>query len=163
MKETKMENIETTVAATPVAAPAEKKARKTPATRAGTKPAKAKKGSGKAKAKSPKAGQVVKTAKPRSKDAKRIKRIGRKDHKVDLTKYTAVVSAGGNSSLDNGDEVAKTLRGKTLDEVYAIVAKATGQTQKELHALYDHLNPGMQRMNLGNKYRGTLNVDEDEE
>jgi hypothetical protein len=109
------------------------------------------------KAKSPKAGQVITTKKPRNKSAKRIKRIGLKEHKVDLSHYTPVVSASGNSSLDNGDDVATKLRGKDLNEVYSIVAKTVGEPIKALKAKYEHLNVGMQRMNLGNKYRGALN------
>lgn len=103
-----------------------------------------------------KGGKVMTTKQARSKDAKRIKRIGNADHVVDLSKYVPVTSANGNSSLDNGDDVATKLRGKELGEVYTIVAKATDVSVKQLKANYGHLNVGMQRMNLGNKYRGAL-------
>lgn len=113
-----------------------------------------KKGGVKAKGKHPKAGTVIKVK--RSKDFQRIKRIGDKEHKVDLTRYEVVVSAGGNSSLDNGDEVAQLLRGKSLDEVYKIAAKHTETPEVQLRKNYEHLNVGMQRMNLGNKLRAVL-------
>ena len=69
-------------------------------------------------------------------------------------------TAGGNVSVDSDDEVAKKLRGKSLDDVYAIVGKvcAPDFDEKALRAKYKHLNFGMQRMNLGNKMRGVLNA-----
>lgn len=67
-------------------------------------------------------------------------------------------TAGGNTSVDNDDDVAKKLRGKDLDEVYAVVAKATEENEKDLRKRYAHLNVGMQRMNLGNKLRGVLHA-----
>lgn len=139
----------TTPATKPARAKAAPKAKK-------AAPAKTKAAKGGKKAKHPKAGTVIKVA--RDKDFQRVKRIGDKTHKVDLTEYQTVVSAGGNSSLDNGDEVAKLLRGKSLDEVYTIVAKHTEEAEKQLRSNYKHLNVGMQRMNLGNKLRGALNA-----
>lgn len=65
-------------------------------------------------------------------------------------------TAGGNPSVDNGDKVAVLLRGRTLDEVYALTAKKTETPEKDLRAKYKHLNIGMQRMNLGNKLRAAL-------
>jgi hypothetical protein len=56
--------------------------------------------------------------------------------------------------VDSGDAVALALRGAELDTAYEEAAKATGKTVKELHEKYDHLNKGMQRMNLGNLIRG---------
>jgi hypothetical protein len=73
---------------------------------------------------------------------------------VDKDKKTA----GGNPSIDSNDKVAIMLRGRELDEVYAQVAKRCEVTVKELKTKYSHLNPGMQRMNLGNKLRGVLNA-----
>lgn len=110
-------------------------------------------------AKSAAAGTIVTTKKPRAKDAVRIKRIGPADHKVDLSDYVPVRSASGNSSLDNGDDVAVKLRGRDIKEVYGIVAKTTGESERNLRKLYGHLNVGMQRMNLGNKYRGALRAE----
>ena len=62
-------------------------------------------------------------------------------------------TAGGNPSVDNGDALAKALRGAELDAVYAQAAKALGVPEAELRTRYAGLNPGMQRMNLGNRMR----------
>lgn len=51
------------------------------------------------------------------------------------------------------DEVAKDLAGMTLDEMYEYAAKGLGCTSEVLKAKYGHLNPGLQRMNLGNRLR----------
>lgn len=83
-----------------------------------------------------------------------IKRVGAKDHKVDLSHYAKVESASGNASLDNGDAVAKKLRGAELDDVYKQASKVLSEPVTALKAKYKHLNPGMQRMNLGNRIRG---------
>lgn len=56
--------------------------------------------------------------------------------------------------IDNGDPIATKLRGLDLDAVYALCAKETETPEKELRERYQHLNVGMQRMNLGNKLRG---------
>jgi hypothetical protein len=77
--------------------------------------------------------------------------------KADLTRYTVsddVKTASGRKAIDNDDDFARELRGEDLASVYRIASQATGQTQKGLHEKYDHLNPGMQRMNLGNLIRG---------
>lgn len=63
-------------------------------------------------------------------------------------------TAGGNVSVHCGDEVAQKLVGKSLDQVYAMAARACKVDEKELRAKYKGLNPGMQRMNLGNRIRG---------
>jgi hypothetical protein len=63
------------------------------------------------------------------------------------------VSAGGHATMDNGDALAKKLRGVELDDVYEQAARILGVSESELRARYKHLNPGMQRMNLGNRMR----------
>lgn len=63
------------------------------------------------------------------------------------------VSAAGNATMDNGDALAKQLRGAELDEVYRQASAILGVPQTELRAKYKHLNVGMQRMNLGNRMR----------
>jgi len=83
-----------------------------------------------------------------------LKRVGDKDHKVDLSHYSKVKSASGNASLDNGDDVAKKLRGAELDDVYKAASKLLKEPVTALKSKYKHLNPGMQRMNLGNRMRG---------
>jgi hypothetical protein len=52
---------------------------------------------------------------------------------------------------DVGDEVAKLLR-ETKD-IYAVAAKYLDVKPDALHKKYGHLNPGQQRMCLGNKMR----------
>lgn len=77
--------------------------------------------------------------------------------KADLSRYEVVAdvkTASGRKAIDIGDDVAKRLRGADLKDVYREAAHATGVPMTQLHAKYDHLNPGMQRMNLGNLIRG---------
>lgn len=83
--------------------------------------------------------------------AKGIRTIGGREH--DISGYEKVKNASGHFSYDNGDDTATKLRGKTLDEVYEFAAKKLGETVKALKAKYAHLNPGMQRMSLGNRLR----------
>ena len=70
-----------------------------------------------------------------------------------LDRYTAGKTTNGRRTLDIGDATAKRLRGLDLDGTYKAAAKAPGETEKGLHTKYQHLNPGMQRMNLGNRMR----------
>lgn len=70
-----------------------------------------------------------------------------------LPKYQAYKRADGKTSLDNGDGVASTLRALALETVYKVTAKEIGESIEALKAKYGHLNPGMQRMNLGNRLR----------
>ena len=65
---------------------------------------------------------------------------------------------GGNVSVHCGDATAQKLLGKTLDECYTIAAGISEESEEDLRAKYEHLNVGMQRMNLGNKIRGVLNA-----
>lgn len=51
------------------------------------------------------------------------------------------------------DEVAKTMLGLDLNEMYEMAATVLGTPRHELEAKYGHLNPGLQRMNLGNRMR----------
>lgn len=55
---------------------------------------------------------------------------------------------------DVGDEVAKMLReAASLDDTYAIGAKYLHEKEPALRAKYEHLNPGQQRMVIGNRMR----------
>lgn len=55
---------------------------------------------------------------------------------------------------DIGDPVAVALRAcESLDEVYEAGAEALGETVATLKGKYGHLNPGQQRMNIGNRMR----------
>lgn len=85
---------------------------------------------------------------------KGFKRIGDKKHVVDLSDYTKAKSATGKASLNCGDDVAKQLTGKTLEDVYKAASKVLREPVAALVKQYKHLNVGMQRMNLGNRIRG---------
>lgn len=87
----------------------------------------------------------------------------RKNGKVDplylpqYTAYTTLLADGTKKrSIDKGDAVATSLRRLTLDAVYATASSATGISQAGLRDRFAHLNPGMQRMNLGNMIRKAL-------
>ena len=65
--------------------------------------------------------------------------------------------AGSLLDKDSGTpaEAAK-LRGMDLARVYAYAAGLLNESIDGLKARYEHLNPGMQRMNLGNRVRAFL-------
>lgn len=88
----------------------------------------------------------------------RLKKVG--DKEFDLSDYVAVKSAGGNSSLDNGDTLAKKLRGLDIEGVYKEAARVLGRDETAaLRKRYSKLNVGMQRMNMGNRMRAALRTD----
>lgn len=62
-------------------------------------------------------------------------------------------ASSGRKSIDNGDGLALQLRGQTLEFAYELGAKHLGETVTALKAKYKHLNPGQQRMCLGNRLR----------
>ncbi len=64
-----------------------------------------------------------------------------------------LTSSNGNLSYDCGDQLARRLEGKSLQEVYDIASAELGISQADLMKKYEHLNAGMQRMNLGNRIR----------
>ena len=57
---------------------------------------------------------------------------------------------------DIGDTTAEALRGKDLDETYTFVARRLKVPEDELREAYEKLNPGQQRMCLGNKLRHAI-------
>lgn len=59
-------------------------------------------------------------------------------------------------SMDKGDSVAQSLRGLSIEDVYKQAAKITHIGVLDLQARFSHLNPGMQRMNLGNMIRKAM-------
>lgn len=59
-------------------------------------------------------------------------------------------------SMDKGDSVAQSLRGLSIEEVYKQAAKTTHIGVADLTSRFSHLNPGMQRMNLGNMIRKAM-------
>lgn len=86
-------------------------------------------------------------------------------------RHTGITTQSGKTVVDIDDYVAGILRGLNLDDTYDTVARyiqkinetavdskgmETLDTIEKLRAKYGHLNPGMQRMNLGNKLRGAL-------
>lgn len=120
----------------------------------------------KAKNRTPKATQARRNAAGSSDKARlqalangaRLKKVGEKE--FDLSDYVAVKSAGGNSSLDNGDSLAKKLRAKDIEAVYKEAAKVLGRDEvAALRKRYSKLNVGMQRMNMGNRMRAALRSD----
>lgn len=96
---------------------------------------------------------VKKAAKKESK-SNGMRAIGGKP--FDVSRYNKGKTASGSTSFNNGDVVAEKLAGKTLDEVYTIGAKTLKATEKELRKRFEHLNAGMQRMNIGNMMRKVL-------
>jgi len=71
--------------------------------------------------------------------------------------YKALTTEGATKrSIDKGDAVALRLRPLTLTTVYAAVSNTTGTSIADLLERFSHLNPGMQRMNLGNMMRRAL-------
>lgn len=91
-------------------------------------------------------------------EVKEPKEVAASDARVTIapvkTRYTKCRAASGRSSLDNDDQVAQQLRGATLDHVYNVAARVLGVDEAVLVAKYGHLNPGQQRMCLGNRIRG---------
>lgn len=86
-----------------------------------------------------------------------------KEYAPNYVKDTEHKTPSGNTSVHCGDDVAKKLLGKELDDVYALAAKTLKAvdpdvTEKSLRAKYGHLNVGMQRMNLGNRIRGVVHA-----
>jgi hypothetical protein len=67
-------------------------------------------------------------------------------------------TATGRKHLDIDDDVAQKLREMDLGAIYKYAAGVLEVTQKELHERYQNLNPGMQRMNLGNRIRAVYNM-----
>lgn len=105
-----------------------------------------------------------------------VKKTQDRDVKLepDLSRYTVGkgTTASGRQTIDRDDVVANRLRGMQLDDIYQLVADVCASQGVEtigagarkmetgfgdFKARYSHLNPGMQRMNLGNVLRGILN------
>lgn len=78
---------------------------------------------------------------------------------------------GGKTLIDSDDELAQQLRGKSLQETAALAAQVLGGTAEGWIAKYttdreaegkSALNPGMVRMNIGNRIRAKLKRDAEE-
>jgi hypothetical protein len=61
-------------------------------------------------------------------------------------------TASGARSVSNGDDVAKALNGLTVETLLTLAKKACPERWEK----WAKLNPGMQRMNLGNVLRGQI-------
>lgn len=81
----------------------------------------------------------------------KLRSVGGREH--DISAYDRVKLENGRVSFDNGDDTAHKLRNKSLAEVYEMAAKASGVSERSLKEKYKALNPGMQRMALGNRIR----------
>jgi hypothetical protein len=57
--------------------------------------------------------------------------------------------------IDNGDAIAEFFRGVSLDAIYLFVEEEMGI---DYRPVYQHLNPGQQRMNLGNRLRSWYKI-----
>lgn len=62
-------------------------------------------------------------------------------------------TASGRRRIDIDDDTAAKLRELDLEGTYKYAASVLGENVKSLKEGYQHLNPGMQRMNLGNRIR----------
>lgn len=96
---------------------------------------------------------------------KTAKRAAKKDAegrliKANIENYNVdkkTKTPSGRPAVDSNDKVAKALRGGSLEDAYREASKATGIAMTQLKEKYGKLNPGMQRMNLGNRIRGAAN------
>lgn len=80
--------------------------------------------------------------------------------KPDVTAYVAGRSSKGAKVKISGDLVSQLLDGLTLEDTYNLAEQAVGEKHKDLRTKYTKLNPGHQRMCLGNLLRG-MKSDED--
>lgn len=80
--------------------------------------------------------------------------------KPDVTAYVAGRSSKGAKVKISGDLVSQLLDGLTLEDTYNLAEKAVGAKHADLRTKYTKLNPGHQRMCLGNLLRG-MKSDED--
>ena len=112
-----------------------------------------------------KAAKVAKTPKaPKAPKARRepMPLSERKNGKVDalyLQFYQKVKAQRGDRvvrTMDNGDLVAQKMRDLTLQQVYTHAAKVLSTSERALRERFEHLNLGMQRMNLGNMVRRAM-------
>jgi hypothetical protein len=88
-------------------------------------------------------------AKPKRKQAKRTETFDEK-FRDRYTVDKSVRTPSGGYSISNRDEVARALNGLTVEQLAQVAARAGLADRIKRWA---HLNPGMQRMNLGNVLR----------
>lgn len=80
--------------------------------------------------------------------------------KPDVTGYVTGRSSKGAKVKISGDLVSQLLDGLTLEDTYNLAELAVGTKHPDLRTKYTKLNPGHQRMCLGNLLRG-MKSDED--
>ena len=71
--------------------------------------------------------------------------------------YEPHLTPQGKKSLSNGDWLAQQLAGLTPAEVLSVGGRVLGL---DVRGLYGHLNPGQQRMNVGNRLRAAIKKEE---
>ena len=74
----------------------------------------------------------------------------------DPSHYVKAKSKSGHATLHNGDPVALELSTMDLETIYYHAATVLNIPVYDLQTKYSHLNPGMQRMCLGNRIRAAL-------
>ena len=79
--------------------------------------------------------------------------VSRETAAVSVPRETAPRPA--KSPVATGDDLAMVLAGHGLDVIYSAAAVVLSTDESELRQRYGHLNPGQQRMNLGNRIRST--------
>ena len=79
--------------------------------------------------------------------------VPRETAAVSVPRETAPKPA--KSPVATGDDLAMVLAGHGLDVIYSAAAVVLSTDESELRQRYAHLNPGQQRMNLGNRIRST--------
>lgn len=77
---------------------------------------------------------------------------------ANYVKTKEIKTKTGRTSVDTGDATAVRLRGQSLEKTFEEASKATGFSVNDLIKRYEKLNPGMQRMNLGNLIRGVAKL-----
>ena len=70
--------------------------------------------------------------------------------------YETTVAYSGAKSQNNGDDLASLLAGLDPKSVCRLAEAVLGLEAGELWAKYEHLNPGQQRMNSGNRIRAAV-------
>lgn len=73
--------------------------------------------------------------------------------KINRDRYKPTKTATGVKSLNNGDEVAATLEGLNINELFKI---GVTLLDEDFAPKYAKLNVGMQRMNMGNRLRAKV-------
>lgn len=133
----------------------EKKAAAAAEKQAEKEKAAAEKQAAKDKAAAEKAAAKAATAKVKKEPVEGEEEVDTRLVPADLSHYVLhdTKTASGRKHIDIDDDTANKLRELDLPGVYKYAAKVLETTVKELTDAYQHLNPGMQRMNLGNRVR----------